>query len=103
MANKTSPEIFHMVLIAERKLKDNLLAALSEKGCHVINTCYVNGTSRAGFLMKDLVYEDNRVFISCLVSGGEADAIFEMLADDFNFDKANTGIAYTIPVEKLSY
>lgn len=105
MANVNSPEIFSMVVIAGRKQKDRLLAALCEKGGHIISTFYGRGSVKAGYL-KDvfgLVHEEHKVLITCLVSSEEAGAIFDMLTEEFDFNKPNTGIAYVIPLEKLSY
>ena len=95
----------HMAIIAGRNQKDHLLTGLSEKGGHVINIFYGKGSIKTNVLMDTLglVHEESKVLITCLVSETEADAIFDMLAADFHFDKPNTGIAYVIPVEELSY
>ena len=100
-----APDIKYMVLIAGRKQKDQLLEALAENGGHFFNTYYGKGSVKAGFLMDafGLVPEEQKVIITCLLSSKEADGIFDMLVHDFQFDKPNTGIVYTIPVEKLSY
>jgi hypothetical protein len=105
MANEAAPRIMHLVIIAGRKLKDELLTALSEHGGHFINIYYGRGAVKAGYLMDalGLTPDEGKVVITCLSSSTEADAIFDMLVSDFHFDKPNTGIAYTIPVEKLSY
>ena len=103
MINEASAEILCMVVIAGRKHKDQLLEALSDRGCHVINTVYGRGTAHASHLIEDLVYEEARVVVTGLVSRKESDAVFNMLAADFNFTEKNTGIAYVIPVEAVSY
>jgi hypothetical protein len=105
MAIEGTPNIMHMVIIAGRKQKDKLLKALSKTGGHFINIYYARGSVRAGFLMDvfGLVPEADKVLITCLCSCKEAVSIFDMLVADFNFEKPNTGIAYTIPVEILSY
>ena len=41
--------------------------------------------------------------ITGLLSRGKLDPIFRMLVDQFDFDKPDTGIAFTMPIEKLSY
>ena len=53
--------------------------------------------------MFGLVPEENKVVITCLLPSEKSDALLDMLVEKFNFDKPNTGIAFTIPVEKLSY
>jgi len=103
MANEDTPKIFHMVMVTGRDRQERLLYALSEKGCHVVNIIYGKDTGRLGFIVDNIWHDDNKVMVVCLVSATEADAIFSMLLDDFNFDRKDTGIAFTIPVEKVSY
>ena len=105
MATGDTSGIFHLVLIAGREQKDNILSALNKKGGHIINVFFGSGTIKAINLMEllGLVHEREKVVITCLASNEEVDAIFSMLVKDFGFDKPNTGIVYTIPVEKLSY
>lgn len=96
--------IVFLMLIAGRKQKDALLDALTEAGGKLIKTVYGRGSVKSSYLkdMLGLVPEENKVVITCLLSGEKADAALEMLVKKFNFDKPNTGIAFTIPVEKLS-
>ena len=105
MTSEDAPDIKYLVLIAGRKQKDKLLKALSENGGHFFNIYYGKGSVKASFLMDafGLVPEENKVLITCLLSSTEAEVIFNLLVKDFHFDKPNTGIAYTMPVEKLSY
>jgi len=105
MIRGEEPKIFHMVIIAGRKQKEPLLKSLSNSGGHFINLYYGRGSVKAAFLMNafGLVAEENKVMITCLLSRREADEVFSVLISEFHFDKPNTGIAYTLPVEKLSY
>ena len=105
MVYEEVPHVLHMVLIAGRKLQDKLLSMVTENGGHVINVFYGKGSVKSGFLMEmfGLIDEKNKVVITCLVSDSEAATIFETLTADFSFDKPNTGIAYTIRVDSLSY
>lgn len=105
MINEDAPNIKYLTLIAGRKQKDRLMNALAKSGGHFFNIYYGRGSVKASYLMDafGLVAEENKVLITCLLSGKEADAIFDMLIKDFHFDKPNTGIAFTTPVEKLSY
>jgi len=95
----------HMVVIAGRNMKDQILSAMSEKGCHVINVFYGKGSAGADTFMDalGLVLEENKILITCLILNTKAEVIFDMLQKDFDFNKPNTGIAYVIPVEKLLY
>jgi hypothetical protein len=103
MANNDSPKIMYMVIIAGRKQKDRLLTALSGKGCRIIHTFYGKGTANPDHILDSIMHEENKVLITCLVSGEESETIFNMLLTDFNFDEKDTGIAYMIPVDKVSY
>ena len=105
MAQENPNKLMHMVIITGRNLKEQLLKAMSNKGCHVINIVYGKGSVKAGFLMDalGLVPEENKILITCLILNTKAEAIFEMLTTDFNFNNPNTGIAYTTPVENLLY
>lgn len=105
MVYEEVPHVLHMVVIAGRKLQDTLMNLITENGGHVINVVYGKGSVKSGFLMDSfgLVHEKNKVIITFLISDSEAGPIFEALVSELNFDKPNTGIAYTIPVESLSY
>ena len=105
MADEKPIKLMYMVIIAERNLKDQLLSAMSEKGCHVINVVYGKGVVKAGYLADalGLVPEEQKILITCLILNTKAEDVFEMLAADFNFNDPNTGIAFTIPVENLLY
>ncbi len=52
--------------------------------------------------MLGLVPEEHKVLITCLISRGKVDKVMEMLEREFHFNRPNTGIAFTIPIEKLS-
>ena len=100
-----SKQITQMMLIAGRKRYDELLGAMSDMGARVINTIYGKGSVKASYMMDafGLVPEENKVVITCLIPSDKLDAMFDMLDERFEFNKPNTGIAFTIPVEKLSY
>lgn len=104
MTNSCSHCVDLLVVIAGRKQKTALLEALSGAGGRLITVVYGKGSVRAGYL-KDIlgfVPEENKVVMTCLLPCGKTDAVFRMLADEFHFDRPNTGIAFTIPVETMS-
>ena len=94
-----------MVLIAGRKQKDALLTALLETGAHLINTTYARGTVKASFLKSafGLVPEEHKVVVTCVLTQAKACAALRMLSTRFHFDQPNTGVAFTIPVDRLSF
>ena len=93
-----------LTLIAGRKKKEALLGALHEAGGRLVHVVYGKSSVKAGYFrdMLGLVPEENKVVITCLLPAEKSSAVFDMLVKKFDFDKPNTGIAFTIPIEKLS-
>lgn len=104
MMNDYSSNIVFMTIIAVKKLRDTLPEAIHASGGLLINTVYGRGTMKPGYLMEmlGLMSEEKKVVIQCIVSSEKVDAIFEMLKNKFYFDKPNTGVAFTVLVDKLS-
>ncbi len=100
-----SEEIKFFVLIADRRKKGELLSALSQVGCRMVNSIYGKGSVNANAFMDAFGFapQENKVVITFLISGEKAGAALRLLTDQFHFDKPNTGIAFTIPVEGLSH
>lgn len=105
MNNERTCKAVFLTLIAGRRQKDALLAALSESGVKLANTMYGKGTVKASYLQNvlGLIPEENKVIITGLVLKEKSCAILDMLAEKFDFNKPNTGIAFTIPIETLSF
>lgn len=97
-------KLFLTVIITRRKLKGDILLALANKGAHVVNTLYGQGTHKAGYVesILGLTNEQNRVVITALGNFDITETIIRFLKEDFSFDKPKTGIAFTIPVDKIS-
>jgi len=102
---KKSIGIAFWVIIAGRKTKDALLSALLEKNAHLANIIYGRGTAEASYLQNvlGLVPEEQKTMILCLLPDNKSDEVKEMLEENFHFDQPNTGIAFTIPIEHLSF
>ena len=105
MENNKAEKIVFMVVIIGRKQKDALLTALLDSGIRLINTTYGRGSVNAGYFMTafGLCPEKNKAVITCISTCVKTDAAFKMLNEKFNFDKPNTGIAFTVPVDGLSF
>ena len=97
--------IVWLVIIAGRNQKDDLLVKLSEMGGHLINTLYGKGSVRASFLedMFGLVPEENKVVITSLVRTEKSREVIDTLIADFDFNAPNTGIAFTMPIDKVNF
>ena len=49
------------------------------------------------------VPEENKVIITSLLLSDKSDALIETLNEEFSFNKPNTGIAFSVCIEGLSY
>lgn len=94
----------YLIIIAGRNYKDELLKLLFELKCHLINVIYAKGSVKSGYFtdMLGLVPEEKKVMITSIVTSDISGKVMEQLVSKFHFDQPNTGIAYTIPVDKLS-
>ncbi len=93
-----------LTVIAARNHKEEILKLLLNSGCHLIDVVYAKGSVQNGYFrdMLGLVPEEKKVMVTCLVAGNLSDRLLEQLIEKFNFDKPNTGIAFIVPVDKLS-
>ena len=97
--------ITHMTIIAGRKQKDALLKELLNSGVHFINTIYAKGTVSSDYLHSTLglVPEKNKVVITCVSTCVKIEAVIDILNKKFRFNEPNTGIVFTMPVDKFSF
>lgn len=103
--NTNIKKIVYLTLIAGRKSKDDLISFLEREGGRIINVLYGKGALKANYFldMLGLVHEENKVIITCLLLESKRDLLLTMLEEEFHFDKMNTGIAYSIAVDKISF
>ena len=105
MEEKKIELLQNFIIVAKPKLKDKLSALLIENGAHSINTIYGHGSVSKNILAQafGLDAEQKKVIMSCLIKMENAKKIIDVLYNDYNFYKPNTGIAFTIPVEGLMF
>ena len=105
MKNEETEKLVFLVLVTGRKQKDAILCALLETGVQLTNIIYGRGTVKASYLMNvlGLVSEENKAVITCVLADNKSDTVLKMLIEKFHFDKSNTGIAFTTPIDKLSF
>ncbi|MDR2091304.1 MAG: hypothetical protein LBP62_06655 [Clostridiales bacterium] len=98
-------DISFLVVIGERKLKESFIVSLAEVGATVFNVVYGRGFVKSNDFLAafGIVHENNKVVVTCLIKKSALDDAFAMLNNRFNFDKPNTGIAFTIHVDSLKY
>lgn len=94
-----------LTVIAGRKKKDVLLKALSEAGACVTNTMYARGTVEAGYMERvfGFVPEVHKVLMTSILSTRNAQKMLTILNERFDFDKPNTGVAFTVPLDWLTF
>lgn len=94
-----------LTLIAGRNQREVLLAALAEAGMHLVSTMYGRGTIKASVLRDafGLSTEEKKIIITCVSTEAKVNAALRMLADRFDFDKPNTGIAFTSQIDRVSH
>jgi len=93
-----------VTLITERIYKDEITDFLMSYGCHLIDIVYAKGSLKVGYFkdMLGLVPEEKKVLITCIVEGSRTDHLFEELISRYHFNEPNTGIAFVVPIDKLS-
>ncbi|MDR1906152.1 MAG: hypothetical protein LBQ27_04455 [Clostridiales bacterium] len=98
-------DISFLVVIGERKLKENFIVSLTETGATVFNVMYGKGFVKSNDFLAafGFVNEKNKVIVTCLIKKSDCDKTFDMLNKKFKFDCPNTGIAFTIAVDALKY
>ena len=105
MDNHTMESVEYLVLIADRKQKDELLSRLCKVNCRCVNTMYGKGTVKSSYLMDmlGLVPEENKVIMTCVMPKGISEKVFAILTEEFHFGHPNTGIAFTMPLLGMSF
>ena len=95
----------YLVIIGNTKLKEKFSALLHENGAHSINTIYGRGSIGKSIFAQafGLDYDQKKAVISCLIPTENAEKVIEILYKDYNFNKANTGIAFSVPIQKLLF
>ena len=98
-------EIVLLTVVIDRAQKDSLVALLLESGGQLVNSIYGNGLTKASYLKEvlGLVPERNRVVVVSLFPSQEAAPMLEKLRGKFGLEQANSGVAFTMPVERLSF
>lgn len=105
MKHEETGNILFLTIIAGRKQKDALLTALCETGAKLVTVLYGKGSVQATYLsnLLGLVPEENKVVITCPATEARGEKVMKLLVEKFAFDQPNTGIAFTVPIDKLSF
>lgn len=105
MSNAQTTGLQYFVIIAEQKNKNKFLTLLSDHGARGIETVYGHGSMSPSAIAAAFGFEaeQGKVLLSCLIKSEDAQNLIDILYNDYNFKKPNTGIAFGIPVEGLSF
>ena len=98
--------IAYLMVISGRKQKDDLLKFLTEMGATVVNISYGKGSVKSSSPLTEVfgfVPEEDKVILTGLISHDKANDVINMLEKVFDFNKANTGIAFSVSVDCLSF
>lgn len=95
----------YFVIIAEQKKKNKFLSLIGEYGAHGIQSVYAHGSPNISAFASAFGFEveQNKVIISCLLKNDKAKELINVLYNDYNFKKPNTGIAFSVSVEGLVF
>jgi hypothetical protein len=104
--NKTNDNnLQYFIIIAKKNRKNKFLSLLSEHGAHVLETVYAHGSVGKNVIASAFGFECSqcKVVISCLLKHDKAKEVIDILYKKYKFNKSNTGIAFSILVEGLSF
>ncbi len=94
----------YFVLICDKKKKSTFLKLMDSHGAKCIDIAYGKGSAKADAFSKALGFEveEHKVVISSLIATSKATELIDVLLTQYQFNRQNTGFAFTIPVEGLS-
>ncbi len=95
----------YFVLICDRKKKKRFLDLVASYGALSIKTHYGRGSAKGNVLSRafGLEAELHKAVISCILTHEQATALTAELCNTYEFHRANTGFAFSIPIEGLSF
>ena len=105
MENQKIEKLQNLIIVAKPKLKEKISTLLIENGGHSINTVYGHGSVSKSILAQafGLEAEQKKVIISCLIKTESAKNLIDILYTEYNFNKPNSGVAFTLPVDGLMF
>lgn len=94
-----------LIIITERPLKHKVAIAMENVGAVMFNSTYGKGSIKKNQLLRTLglTVEQKKVLLTCFIERKNVKDAFEVLNKEFKFKEPNTGIAFTLPLESISY
>ena len=95
----------YFVIIAEQTKKKKFLALLDEFDARGIEIIYAHGSMSPSAIAAVFGFESEqkKVMLSCLLKDEKAKKLINVLYTDYQFNKPNTGIAFSVPVEGMAF
>lgn len=105
MSQTNTNSIQYFVIIAGKKKKNKFLSLLGKYDAHAIETVYAHGSVKPNSIAAAFRLIDGqcKVVITCLIKTENAKKLINILNKDYKFEKPNTGVAFSIPVEGLAF
>ncbi len=98
-------KVQYYTLICDKKKKRKFHELLSSFGTAGVETVYGKGSANAGAFAQALGFEteEHKVVLSALMTTQKARELTTLLIKEHGFGNANTGIAFSVPVEGLAF
>ena len=90
-----------MFVIVNKNKAEKVARALGEHGLRYIQASLGTGTAPSAFSSLMGIGETEKVVIYGSVLEDKVDEIYTMLKEKFEFEKKNTGIAFTVPITSV--
>lgn len=97
-------EWVNLIIITKKSHKKDIVQMLYDQEAAMVIQAYAYGSATDGILRAlGLTRDEKKLFLSCFIAESKVEKVFNYLNTNFKFHAANTGFAFTIPVEKISY
>ncbi len=95
----------YLTVISSTKNKEKILKLLREQSAEAVNVIYGKGSVKESLLAQafGLDWDSKKAVITGIIETDMAKEVIEILKDKYNFNKANTGIAFSISVDGLLF
>ncbi len=105
MENNGAKTLQYYTVITNVKSKDLIIRLLQDNGAKGINTAYGHGSAKKGVLAQAFGFdtEEKKLVLTCLIPTENANIVTSELYENYNFNKANTGIAFGIRIDALLF
>ncbi len=102
---ENTKKLYYFVLICAKNSHRKYISLLTESGGRSVGCALGHGSVKGSALMKafGLDSETGRAVITCLMPSDKAEALVETLCTEHGFDGPNSGIAFCIPIDSLSF